>query len=76
MAMKTATSFEHGHIPGNAVLTAQNAVDIRQRYLAGAELSDLARAYGVSYQHVWNIVNRNKWKNAEQQVTHDRPNQS
>jgi len=69
--MRTRTTFKGGHIPGNAVLTAQNAVDIRRLYLAGFELPHLASVYGVSHQHVWNIVNRIKWKNAEQQVMHD-----
>ena len=64
----TSTSFKPGHVPGNAVLTPQNAVDMRKLYLAGYELSDLARVYGVTYQHAWSIVNRIKWKNAEQQI--------
>lgn len=66
--MKTRTSFLLAHIPGNAVLTAQNAVDIRAKWRDGSSMSDLARIYGVSYQHIWAIVRRHKWRNAERQT--------
>lgn len=64
----TRTSFKPGSIPGSAVLTAQNALDIRQLHAAGFPLNQLAKVYGVSYQHVWNIVKNRKWRNALQQV--------
>lgn len=64
----TKTSFKPGSIPGNSVLTAQNALDIRQLHAAGFPLNQLAKVYGVSYQHVWAIVNNRKWRNALQQV--------
>jgi hypothetical protein len=64
----TKTSFKPGSIPGTAVLTAQNALDIRQLHAAGFPLNQLAKVYGVSYQHVWCIVKNRKWRNAVRQV--------
>jgi hypothetical protein len=64
----TRTSFKPGSIPATAVLTPQNALDIRNRYAVGAEIAELAKIYGVSYQHVWDIVNHRVWRNALQQV--------
>lgn len=61
-------SFKAGHIPGNAVLTPQNAIDIRQLHAKGETMLDIAITYGISTAHVCDIVNRKKWKNAEQQV--------
>lgn len=66
--MKTRTSFKAAHVPGNAVLTAQNAVDIRAKQRDGYAMRELACIYGVSYQHIWAIVKRRTWRNAEQQV--------
>jgi len=66
--MITNTTFKDGHIPGNAVLTPQNAVDIRSLYAAGRTISEISVIYGISTVHVYQIVKRQKWKNAEQQV--------
>ena len=61
--------FEAGHIPGTAVLTPQNAIEIRELYAKGGRtMLDIAITYGISVPHVSNIVNRKMWKNAEQQV--------
>lgn len=61
--------FEAGHIPGTAVLTPQNAIEIRELYAKGGRtMLDIAITYGISVPHVCNIVNRKMWKNAEQQV--------
>jgi len=61
--------FEAGHIPGTAVLTPQNAIEIRELYAKGGQtMLDIAITYGISVPHVCNIVNRKMWKNAEQQV--------
>lgn len=62
-------SFKAGHIPGNAVLTPQNAVEIRQLYAKGETMLMISITYGISVAHVSDIVRRKKWKNAEQQVT-------
>ena len=64
----TKTSFQKGSIPGSAVLTPQNALDLRDRYASGASISKLAKVYGISYQHAWDIVKNRKWKNALRQV--------
>ncbi len=61
--------FEAGHIPGTAVLTPQNAIEIRELYAKGGRtMLDIAITYGISVPHVSNIVNRKMWKNAEHQV--------
>ena len=71
MAVKapTSTSFRPGHVPGNAVLTAQNAIDIRKLHAAGWTIKQLSAIYGVSFTHIHNIITRKKWKNAEQQIS-------
>ena len=70
MAVKeaTRTSFKPGHVPGNAVLTPQNAIDIRKLHAGGWTIRQLATIYGVSSTHIHNIITRKKWKNAEQQT--------
>ena len=60
--------FKAGHIPSTAVLTPQNAIEIRQLYAKGETMLSIAITYGISVPHVSEIVNRKKWKNAEQQV--------
>lgn len=65
----TSTSFKAGHVPGNAVLTPQNAIDIRKLRAAGLTIRQLATIYGVSSTHIHNIITRKKWKNAEQQTS-------
>ena len=60
--------FKNGHIPGTAVLTPQNAIEIRQLHAKGETMLSIAITYGISVPHVSDIVNRKKWKNAEQQV--------
>lgn len=67
MAM-TGTSFKAGHVPGNAVLTPQNAIDIRKLHASGWTIKQLTAIYGVSFTHIHNIITRKKWKNAEQQI--------
>jgi Mor family transcriptional regulator len=64
----TKTSFQEGSIPGSAVLTPQNALDLRDRYASGTPISELAKVYGISYQHAWCIVKNRKWRNAMRQV--------
>jgi uncharacterized protein YjcR len=64
----TSTSFRAGHVPGNAVLTPQNAVDIRKLHGGGWSMKQLAAIYGVSFTHIHAIITRKKWKNAEQQI--------
>lgn len=61
--------FKPGHIPGTAVLTPQNAIEIRQLYAKGETMLEISITYGISVPHVSDIVNRKRWKNAEQQVT-------
>jgi len=65
----TRTSFKLGHVPGNAVLTPQNAIDIRKLHAAGWTIKQLTAIYGVSFTHIHNIITRKKWKNAEQQIS-------
>lgn len=60
--------FEAGHIPCTAVLTPQNAIEIRQLHAKGETMLNIAITYGISTAHVSDIVNRKRWKNAEQQV--------
>ena len=60
--------FKAGHIPPTAVLTPQNAIDIREMYAKGETMLSIAITYGISVPHVCNVVNRKVWKNAEQQV--------
>lgn len=67
----TKTSFKSGHVPGNAVLTARNAVDIRRRRSRGATCRELAEFYGVTIQHISDIARGKRWKNAEQQLEDD-----
>ncbi len=50
------------------MLTPQNAIDIRQRAAGGETMLSIAITYGISIAHVSDIVNRKRWKNAEQQV--------
>ena len=64
----TRTSFKPGHVPGNAVLTPQNAIDIRKLHAGGLSIKQLTVIYGVSFTHIHNIITRKKWKNAEQQI--------
>jgi molybdenum-dependent DNA-binding transcriptional regulator ModE len=64
----TRTSFREGSIPGTAVLTPQNALDLRHLYASGTSIAELAKVYGISYQHAWDIVKNKKWKNALRQV--------
>jgi len=64
----TKTSFQEGSIPGTAVLTPQNALDLRHLYASGTSIAELAKVYGISYQHAWCIVKNKKWKNALRQV--------
>ena len=64
----TRTSFREGSIPGSAVLTPQNALDLRHLYVSGTSIAELAMVYGISYQHAWCIVKNKKWKNALRQV--------
>jgi len=66
--LPTRTSFREGSIPGTAVLTPQNALDLRHLYASGTSIAELARVYGISYQHAWCIVKNKKWKNAVRQV--------
>ena len=60
--------FKTGHIPGTAVLTPQNAIEIRELYAKGQTMLDIALTYDISVPHVCDIVNRKRWKNAERQV--------
>jgi DNA invertase Pin-like site-specific DNA recombinase len=60
--------FKNGHIPGTAVLTPQNAIEIRELYAKGETMLEISITYGISVAHVSDIVNRKRWKNAEQQV--------
>jgi len=60
--------FKSGHIPGTAVLTPQNAIEIRELYAKGQTMLEIAITYGISTAHVCDIVNRKRWKNAERQV--------
>ena len=63
------SKFESGHIPGTAVLTPQNAIEIRELYAKGGQtMLDIAITYGISTAHVCDIVNCKRWKNAEQQL--------
>jgi DNA invertase Pin-like site-specific DNA recombinase len=62
------SKFETGHIPGTAVLTPQNAIDIRQLHTGGESMLSIAITYGISVAHVSDIVNRKRWKNAEHQL--------
>lgn len=64
----TNTSFSNGHIPGNAVLTPQNALDIRREHAKGETKRSLSMRYGVSFSHVSDIVNHKRWKNAALQA--------
>jgi molybdenum-dependent DNA-binding transcriptional regulator ModE len=50
------------------VLTPQNALDLRHLYASGTSIAELAKVYGISYQHAWCIVKNKKWKNALRQV--------
>jgi hypothetical protein len=61
-------SYKAGHIPGNAVLTPQNAIEIRELHAKGETMLSISITYGISVAHVSDIVRRKKWKNAEQQV--------
>ncbi len=66
--LPTKTSFQQGSIPETAVLTPQNALDLRHLYASGSSIAELAKVYGISYQHAWDIVKNKKWKNALRQV--------
>ncbi len=62
------SKFESGHIPCTAVLTPQNAIEIRQLHAKGETMLSIAITYGISTAHVCDIVNRKRWKNADQQL--------
>lgn len=66
--MSNRGAFKASHIPGNAVLTPQNAIEIRQLHAKGETMLSIAITYGISVAHVSDIVNRKRWKNAEQQA--------
>lgn len=66
--MNNRHTFKAGHIPSGAVLTPQNAIEIRQLHAKGETMLEISITYGISVAHVSDIVNRKKWKNAEQQV--------
>jgi DNA invertase Pin-like site-specific DNA recombinase len=65
---KKIVRYEPGHIPGNAVLTPQNAIEIRKLRAEGMSIPMIAAKYGISYQHTRDIVLFKKWRNAEKQV--------
>ncbi|HEY3953914.1 MAG TPA: helix-turn-helix domain-containing protein [Streptosporangiaceae bacterium] len=47
---------------GRPKLTAEQAVEIRERYAAGESLKAIGRAYNVTHQTVSDIVNRTTWR--------------
>lgn len=51
-----------GERAGAAKLSADDVMAIRGRHAAGETLASLGRGYGVSYQNIGDIVNRQTWK--------------
>ena len=47
-------------------LTVVEALGVRESYRLGANLQDIAREYGSTYQACWDIVNRRTFANAEE----------
>ena len=48
-----------------AKVNAEQVRDIRERAADGETLSNLSKEYGMSSTGIWNIVNRNTWKDVE-----------
>lgn len=48
-----------------AKVNAEQVKDIRERAADGETLSNLSREYGMSSTGIWNIVNKNTWKDIE-----------
>lgn len=54
-----------GEMQGNAVLTAEQVLEIRSLFVSGSTefgCRALGRKYGVSYQNIRFILNRTSWK--------------
>lgn len=49
--------------PNGAKLTAEQVLEIRAKFDAGAARKDLAQEYGVSYMCIRNIIARTRWAN-------------
>ena len=48
-----------------AKVNAEQVKDIRERAADGETLSNLSKEYGMSSTGIWNLVNRNTWKEVE-----------
>lgn len=51
-----------GERNGKAKLTAADVIQLRARAAQGERQCDLARAFGITPQTTWNIINRRNWK--------------
>lgn len=69
--MRPRGTFPPGNIPPNAVMTPQNAVDMRRLHAEGRSIRSIAKEYGITLQHASNIIHRKRWKNAEQQIVEE-----
>lgn len=46
---------------GNSKLLYNQVLEIRKLRKQGESITNLAKKFGVSYQHMWRIVNNKAW---------------
>jgi hypothetical protein len=51
-----------GERHGAAKITAKQVIEVRRRWGGGETQASLARAFGLKFQSVWEIVHRRNWK--------------
>jgi hypothetical protein len=51
-----------GERNGRARVTAEQAVEIRRRYLSGERSGDLGREFGLTYGAIWRLATGRAWK--------------
>lgn len=54
-------NFKAGEKHRAAKLKAADVLRIRELYAGGASIRELENEYGVTFQSIWNIVNRKTW---------------
>lgn len=58
----TRNTDYYGSRNPNAKLTKKNVIAIRDYHEQGATASSLAKTFGVTRGHIWNILARRTWK--------------
>ena len=60
-----------GERNGNAVLTTEQVISIRERYAAGEKSRDLAREFGVIRTHITDITAGRCWQHVGGPISHE-----